>query len=255
MEAGFSLSSLGEPSAALAVTWTALVRAAGASVMVLASNGRIEYANGIIQDPSVTDTQDWIGYNLTDCYPPATALEMVFNARSAVQRGRPVHMLGMYWGVLRHTWLFAVGDDAESAKLTVVSTALSRDAARQLDEADDLIISQHMHLGMLAKLSDREFEVLRLLGKGFSTGEVARQMHRSIKTIEGHRAALGAKLNVENRVQLAEIAMNSGLVYLSEKMMEELMLALPKRGRDETGGSSASKKPAKKRRQLDPDSV
>jgi DNA-binding NarL/FixJ family response regulator len=46
------------------------------------------------------------------------------------------------------------------------------------------------------QLSDRELEVLRLLGRGYSTRSVAGQLNLSIKTIETHRAHIKEKLRL-----------------------------------------------------------
>ncbi len=72
----------------------------------------------------------------------------------------------------------------------------------------------------LASLTPREREVLKHIGMGLPTAEIARQLHRSVKTIEGHRVALGLKLGVSNRVQLARIAIRSGLSPLSAIAVE-----------------------------------
>lgn len=56
------------------------------------------------------------------------------------------------------------------------------------------------------KLSNRECEVLRLIGMGFSTIQVANQLKRSVKTIESHRANIKAKLGMESSSQLVTLA-------------------------------------------------
>ncbi len=56
------------------------------------------------------------------------------------------------------------------------------------------------------KLSDREFEVLRLLGQGNSTRDIALQLHLSIKTVDAHRANIKQKLNLKNATELVSYA-------------------------------------------------
>lgn len=55
-------------------------------------------------------------------------------------------------------------------------------------------------------LSDRELEVLRLIGQGFGTAEIAAKMSRSIKTIEAHRANLKEKLRLSTGAELVRHA-------------------------------------------------
>lgn len=58
----------------------------------------------------------------------------------------------------------------------------------------------------LGKLSDREIEVLQMLGKGLSTREVATALHLSIKTIETHRSHIKEKLGLKDASELVRFA-------------------------------------------------
>jgi DNA-binding NarL/FixJ family response regulator len=58
------------------------------------------------------------------------------------------------------------------------------------------------------KLSDRELEVLQLLGKGFGTREVADELHLSIKTIETHRAHIKEKLGFKDAGEMVRFAID-----------------------------------------------
>ncbi|MCH8165038.1 MAG: helix-turn-helix transcriptional regulator [Planctomycetes bacterium] len=68
-----------------------------------------------------------------------------------------------------------------------------------------------MDLGPLSSLTQRELEVLALIGEGLSTAEIAKRLSRSTKTVEWHRTSLGRKLEASNRVELAHIAIRAGL--------------------------------------------
>ena len=65
-----------------------------------------------------------------------------------------------------------------------------------------------------------EREVLRGIACGLTTAEIAQELRRSTKTIEGHRVSLGIKLGVTNRVQLARIAIRAGVAPLHDRMVE-----------------------------------
>ena len=58
----------------------------------------------------------------------------------------------------------------------------------------------------LDQLSDRELEVLRLLGQAMSTRQIATELHLSVKTIESHRAHLKQKLNLKTGADLIQYA-------------------------------------------------
>ena len=56
------------------------------------------------------------------------------------------------------------------------------------------------------RLSDREMEVLQLIGKGSSTREIASNLHLSIKTIETHRAHIKEKLGCKDAAELVRFS-------------------------------------------------
>lgn len=58
----------------------------------------------------------------------------------------------------------------------------------------------------LAALSDRELEVLLLIGKGYGSQQIANQLHISVKTVEAHRANLKLKLKLGSGGELLQFA-------------------------------------------------
>jgi DNA-binding NarL/FixJ family response regulator len=58
----------------------------------------------------------------------------------------------------------------------------------------------------LARVSDRELEVLQLVGEGRSTREIADHLRLSVKTVETHRLNLRDKLKLENSAELVRYA-------------------------------------------------
>jgi DNA-binding NarL/FixJ family response regulator len=57
-------------------------------------------------------------------------------------------------------------------------------------------------------LSDRELEVLQLLGKGHSTRSIADTLHLSVKTIETHRAHIKEKLGFPDSEDMVKFAID-----------------------------------------------
>jgi two-component system, NarL family, invasion response regulator UvrY len=60
-------------------------------------------------------------------------------------------------------------------------------------------------------LSDREFEVLRLLVGGKSPTDVAEQLHLSVKTVSTHKTRILEKLNLKTTADLVRYALESKL--------------------------------------------
>jgi DNA-binding NarL/FixJ family response regulator len=58
----------------------------------------------------------------------------------------------------------------------------------------------------VAKLSDREFEIFRLIGSGYKVSQIADRMHLSSKTIETYRARIKEKLNITDASKLLRYA-------------------------------------------------
>ncbi len=67
-----------------------------------------------------------------------------------------------------------------------------------------------------AQLSEREKEVLGLLGKGLSNAEIAARIYLSEGTVRNYVSSIFEKLGVEDRTQAAVLAIRCGLANLSE---------------------------------------
>ncbi len=58
----------------------------------------------------------------------------------------------------------------------------------------------------MEKLSDREWIVFELIGKGYGTRQIAEKLSLGIKTIETHKEKIKKKLNLKNAAELAQKA-------------------------------------------------
>jgi DNA-binding NarL/FixJ family response regulator len=61
-------------------------------------------------------------------------------------------------------------------------------------------------------LSDREFEVLRLLVEGLGPTEIGERLHLSVKTVSTHKTRILEKLNVKSTAELVRYALENRLV-------------------------------------------
>lgn len=61
-------------------------------------------------------------------------------------------------------------------------------------------------------LSDREFDVLKLLASGKSVSEIADQFLLSVTTVSTYRARIIAKMNMKSNADLTRYAMEHGLI-------------------------------------------
>jgi len=59
---------------------------------------------------------------------------------------------------------------------------------------------------LTGKLSNREFEILRLIGQGRDSHDIAEALHLSIKTVDTHRGNIRMKLGLKNSTELIHYA-------------------------------------------------
>lgn len=63
-------------------------------------------------------------------------------------------------------------------------------------------------------LTDREREVLQLLAEGFSSKEIADDLHISVKTVGVHKINLMHKLNLHSQSEITKYAIRKGIISL-----------------------------------------
>jgi DNA-binding NarL/FixJ family response regulator len=69
-------------------------------------------------------------------------------------------------------------------------------------------------LPRFATLTPREKEVLKMLAEGNSVKEVACQLNLSVKTVEAHKFNLMRKLDIHNKAQLVQYAIQKKIIKI-----------------------------------------
>lgn len=139
---------------------------------------------------------------------------------AVVRTGRPrlVRSIWMGWQVA--LWFAPLGGvpndaggvDGAAAVLCVGRRLPGIHTARTIaGPGYEVIYADRIQLGPLDALTERELEVTALVGAGLTIKEVARELHRSPKTVEKHRLSAGQKLGLSDRAQLIEIVHRAGL--------------------------------------------
>lgn len=75
----------------------------------------------------------------------------------------------------------------------------------------DLFAKWKQNRGQPAQLTQRELEVLNLVGQGFTNREIANRLHISENTVISHMGRILEKLHLDNRTQAALYAKKIGL--------------------------------------------
>ena len=63
-----------------------------------------------------------------------------------------------------------------------------------------------------SSLSDREFQVLRMIASGRTVSEIANELSLSVKTVSTHKARLMQKMGITNQADLIRYALNHRLI-------------------------------------------
>jgi two-component system, NarL family, response regulator NreC len=85
--------------------------------------------------------------------------------------------------------------------------------AQLVDDFRSRIKSAH-RLPRFATLTTREKEVLKLLAEGNSVKEIACSLNLSVKTIEAHKFNLMRKLDIHNKAQLVQYAIQKKIIKI-----------------------------------------
>jgi len=100
--------------------------------------------------------------------------------------------------------------EALDSVITAVRTVLSGEIYLSAAMAKRMI-AEHVGGGTsgksaIDKLTDRELEVLQLIGEGTEVRDIAEKLHISAKTVEAHRGHIKEKLNLNNAREVARFA-------------------------------------------------
>jgi DNA-binding NarL/FixJ family response regulator len=95
---------------------------------------------------------------------------------------------------------------------TVLSSTVSRTVLDRLAESPGLVARREEARRRLATLTERELEVAVAVADGRSNAQIARDMHMSEATVKTHVSRALAKTQCDNRVQIAILVHDAGLV-------------------------------------------
>ncbi|MDB5009327.1 MAG: DNA-binding response regulator [Mucilaginibacter sp.] len=104
--------------------------------------------------------------------------------------------------------LFAIRYVAGGGKY--ICSELSFKILNRLSNLNDILPASGVSVDF--ELSERESEVLHLIGEGFTNNEIADKLFSSRRTIEGHRQSLMEKTGSKNTATLIKFAVQNGLI-------------------------------------------
>jgi len=150
--------------------------------------------------------------------PGANGIELIKNIRAEFPR-LPILVLSMHDESLYAVRALRAGADGYVMKHEAMANVIQ--AIREVFDGRPYlspamaaqVITQFAHrqaegqADAVERLSDRELEVLELIGKGKEVREIAKLLHLSPKTVETHRAHIKDKLDLKNSREVARFAL------------------------------------------------
>jgi DNA-binding NarL/FixJ family response regulator len=141
--------------------------------------------------------------------PPAVLVLTTFDADELVLRALRAGAAGFLLKdtppaeIVRAIELVHAGD-------SMLSPAVTRRLIALVAGDSDADVRRDSARQRLAALSPREREVALAVGEGRANAEIAAELHMSVATVKAHVSRLLAKLDVDNRVQIALLVQDAG---------------------------------------------
>jgi DNA-binding NarL/FixJ family response regulator len=150
--------------------------------------------------------------------PGANGIELIKNIRAEYPK-LPVLVLSMHDESLYALRALRAGADGYVMKHEAMANVIQ--AIREVFEGRPYlspamaaqVITKFAHrqaegeVDAVERLSDRELEILELIGKGHEVRHIAKVLHLSPKTVETHRAHIKDKLDLKNSREVARFAL------------------------------------------------
>ena len=193
------------------IPWSKIFQAQpGVGVAVISGDGVIEYCNqATCRLFGIPDcVAEVTGKSLHDIFHPLFADEKLRWIRDVIRSDRPLRGHFVYLGYQLVTSLYSLGDVEKEGVLAITV----RDGGIDSSEMR-AVSSDYIDLGELSPLSQRELEVLVLIGQGNSVPEVAKLLYRSPRTIERHKSEIGRKIGISSITEIASLVARAGLTY------------------------------------------
>lgn len=183
------------------------------SIMVWDSNDRIVCCNDVAARGFQCDSIDGvIGRTLYDFAPENWARERYKAANLAIESSKRITFLEILGGFRLRTLMRPITIDVDGKPTSFTLVTVEQITSREYEFAsssrnNEMVIHANINdLGKLDVLTNRELEVLALMGQGMRAKDIAKQLSRSVSTVDNHRDNIGDKLDVHDRGELIALA-------------------------------------------------
>ncbi|HMN40983.1 MAG TPA: LuxR C-terminal-related transcriptional regulator [Phycisphaerales bacterium] len=194
--------------------WSVVAADGGLCALVVDGQGRVLSMNGVAATIFARrPAREAVGLRIGDFLPAPAAAERMEFIRQVIATGEALVVRELWGGIALRCTLRRV-DEGEGAGTSVLIVGTPEQAL--LDEPSEgtsrTVEAKQVDFGPLSGLTASELKVMALIGEGLSNAEIAARLHRAVKTVESHRAALTEKTGSSSRVQLGMMARRAGLM-------------------------------------------
>jgi DNA-binding NarL/FixJ family response regulator len=213
-------SLLSTPLRFLLVDDHPIVRRGVRDIIADAFPGAVVHEVGSGQEATeLVERQDWHVLILDLSLPDGSGLDVVKRVRS-VQARLPVLILSMHTPDQFARRAIAAGasgyltkDTADAELVTAVSRLLRGGKYFGPEVLERVALGLHPDRDEQPheRLSDREYEVLRMIGSGKTVSEIATMLTLSVKTVSTYRARVLEKMDMRTNAELTHYVVRQGL--------------------------------------------
>ncbi len=180
--------------------------------LLITADGEMLFANRSTQSHhSNMEINHAVGSMLHEIAPKEWADERIALLRRVVEEQRSLIVLELISGYRLCSQIHPLQVQCDGEDVTIlnviVEPVLPANFHMLIDRAEELnvVVAECIDLGPLNALSDRELEILALMGQGYRPKDIAEKLCRSISTINRHRESIGEKLDINDRAELIRL--------------------------------------------------
>jgi DNA-binding CsgD family transcriptional regulator len=201
--------------------WQALSQTPGIGISITDIQGNLIFVNDtslVLFSGQVAI--DYRGKSIADFHPAAFVKERLELIRRVLSENRPLRIHHVYAGHSITSTVWPLKDRGISkSRVIVVSRAGPPQPADNLVQQNiETFHTEYIELGSMNVLSQRELEVLVLLGHGLTIPEAAKLLNRSPKTIQRHKESISKKIHLHRQSDLVELVTGIGLTMDDTKL-------------------------------------
>ncbi len=210
--------------------WTAFSQTPGVGVSITDTQGRLIFVNDTsLVFFSGSPDVDYQNKTIADFHTPEFVQERLRLIGRVISENKPLSISHILHGrpLVSTVWPFR--DHQPPFNRAIVIT-YQRGAGSPLPIPSEIesVQTNYIDLGPLSVLSQRELEVMILLGHGLSVPRTAAILSRSAKTIERHKESISEKLALKGQAEIVQVVSSMGL-DLSDATLQRIAEPQPEK--------------------------